>query len=105
MSSTTSLSQQLTNARLMAEGLKKRIDVVSKVGITETRATDIETLMNIVATLDNEQEALKAQLKSKTAELMTMQKQLQDLMSETKKLVKIAAEKPDWGTFGINDKK
>lgn len=105
MSTTASLSQQLTDARLMAEGLKSHAEAVTRVGITEERATDIEGLMHRLASLDNEQEALKAQLKSKTAELTGVQKQLRELMSETKKLVKIAVDRTDWLAFGIGDKK
>ena len=56
MDSNVSLSQLLTDARLMAEGIKKRIDAVAKVGIDEARVSGIEVLTRSVAALDTEQE-------------------------------------------------
>lgn len=99
------LSEQLSQARLMAEGLKKRSDVVSKVGLTEERADEIANLAKALASLDNEQEELKSALKLKTAALDEKQKELSAVMAEAKKLVKIAVDQNDWLTFGINDKK
>ena len=105
MGSKVSVSEQLSQARLMAEGIKKRVDVTTKVGLTEDRATQIETLSAALAKADSEQEELKAQLKTKTAEVDEAQSKLNDLLSEAKKLVKIAVDKNDWLTFGISDKK
>ena len=42
MGSNTSLSQLLTDAWLMAEGIKKRMDTMVKVGIDEVRVSGIE---------------------------------------------------------------
>lgn len=105
MGSNTSLSQLLTAARLMAEGIKKRMDTVAKVGIDEARVSDIEALTKSVAALDTEQEELKSLLKTKTAALEAEQKKLRAALSEAKKLVKISVEQSDWLTFGINDKR
>ena len=105
MSNYVSLAQQLTDARLMAEGLKKRADVVAKVGIDEAKTAELETLAQKLAALDNEQEELKARLKTKTAELSAAQKKLKDMLGETRKLVKVAVAQSDWLTFGISDKK
>ena len=105
MGSKTSLSQLLTDARLIAEGIKKRMDAVAKVGIDEARAAEIETLTKSLAALDTEQEELKSLLKTKTAELEAAQKKLRAAVSETRKLVKISVEQNDWLTFGISDKR
>ena len=105
MGSNTSLSQLLTDARLMAEGIKKRMDAVAKVGIDEARVSDIVALTKSVAALDTEQEELKSLLKTKTAALEAEQKKLRAALSEAKKLVKISVEQSDWLTFGINDKR
>lgn len=105
MGSMLSLAEQLSSARLMVEGLKKRADVVSSVGITEAKTEELEKSASALAALDTEQEALKAQLKTKTAEIDAEKKKLAELMSSTKKLVKIAVDKNDWLTFGISDKK
>ena len=76
MGSNTSLSKLLTDAWLMAEGSKKRMDTVAKVGIDEARVSGIEVLTKSVAALDTEQEGLKSLLKTKTAEFDTEQKKL-----------------------------
>ena len=100
-----SLAAQLSAARLMAEGLKKRMDAVSTVGITEAKAKELEDLTATLAALDAEQEELKSALKSKTASVDEAQKRLADCMATMKKLVKVAVDKNDWLTFGIADKK
>ena len=76
MGSNTSLSQLLTDALLMAEGIKKHMDAVAKVGIDEARVSGIEVLTKSVAALDTEQEELKSLLTTKTAEFDTEQKRL-----------------------------
>lgn len=55
--------------------------------------------------LDNEQEALKAKLKTKTAELDAEVVNLQALYSEAKKVVKMSVDQTGWREFGIEDKK
>ena len=95
----------VADERLMAEGLKKRADVVAKVGIDEAKTAELESLAQKLAALDNEQEELKALLKTKTAELSDAQKKLRDMLGETRKLVKVAVAQSDWLTFGIGDKK
>ena len=105
MGSKTSRSQLLTDARLIAEGIKKRMDAVAKVGIDKARAAEIETLTKSLAALDTEQEELKSLLKTKTAELEAAQKKLRAAVSEARKLVKISVEQSDWLTFGISDKR
>lgn len=105
MSSSTSLAQKLADARLLSEGLKKRADIVAKVGLGEGKAAEIDSLIQTITSLDNEQEELKARLKTKTVELAEAQKKLKETAGEAKKLVKIAVDKSDWLTFGISDKK
>ena len=99
------LSQQLTAARLMAEGIRKRAEAVAKVGIDEAKLGELETLTQSLVALDNEQEELKARLKTKTAELEATQKKLKETVATAKKLVKVAVPQTDWLTFGISDKK
>jgi hypothetical protein len=51
--------------------------------------------------LDNEQEDLKAKLKTKTAALDTKMSELDAMMSEARKVVKLEMEKECWKSFGI----
>jgi hypothetical protein len=55
--------------------------------------------------LDNEQEDLKAKLKTKTAELDSKIDGILKMMSEAKKIVKLKMEKEAWKSFGIQDSK
>ena len=97
--------QLVGDSRLMAEALKKRLDVVKRVGITEEAADALEGKANALHSLNVEQEELKAKLKAKTAEIDAAKKELTALLAENRKLVKIAVDKTDWLTFGISDKK
>ena len=105
MGNHTGLSDQLSAARLMVNGLKTNAEIVAKVGITEERTTAFEKVMNEAIVLDNEQENLKAALKNKTAELDAKQKEMTALLNEFRRLVKVAAGKNDWVSFGISDKR
>ena len=105
MGNKSSLSEQISSARLMADGLKKRADAVSKVGITEEKMQELEAETAALAALDSAQEELKSALKIKTAELEEARKKLTETMSTMRKLVKIAVNQNDWLTFGIADKR
>ncbi|WP_191015633.1 hypothetical protein [Treponema zioleckii] len=100
----TSLAEQLSAARLMADGLKQKADAVSGVGITEAKVKELENLTELLASQNSEQEALKAALKNKTAAVDETRKKLSDCMSTMKKLVKVVVDKNDWVAFGISDK-
>ena len=102
--SKSSYSELLASARVMVDGLKQRADVVASVGLTEAKTKELEDLTSLLATLNSEQESLKAALKTKTAAVEKAQNELRALMGSTKKLVKVAVEKNDWLTFGISDK-
>jgi len=56
-----------------------------------------------VQTLDDEQEDLKAKLKTKTASLDSNIETLEKLLSEARKVVKLEMEKESWKSFGIAD--
>ena len=105
MGSKFTLSEQISSARLMADGLKKRADAVSRVGINEEKMKELEAQTAALAALDSAQEELKSALKIKTAELEEARKKLTETMSTMRKLVKIAVDQNDWLTFGIADKR
>jgi hypothetical protein len=54
-------------------------------------------------TLDDEQKDLKANLKTKTASLDSTIDNLEKLLSEARKVVKLEMEKESWKSFGIAD--
>lgn len=99
-----SYADRIAAAKVMLAGLKANIDKLSKWGIDQEFLTQYEQVFNEATTLDNEQEALKARLKEKTAALDEKMGVLDKLGSNSKKIVKMQTAKEAWKEFGIADK-
>jgi seryl-tRNA synthetase len=97
--------QILSNARLLAAGIRKNEALLSKRGITEERAQEIEALAKEVETLDSEQESLKARLKNTTEKLSLKTKDLKEMMATDVRIVKADIPQSLWKEFGIQAKK
>ena len=100
-----SYAEIINSAKVMLSGLKLNTERVGKRGITGEFITKLESIQKTAMDLDNEQEDLKAKLKTKTAELEGKIEELEKMMSEAKKVVKLEMEKESWKTFGIQDSK
>ena len=100
-----SYAEVINDVKLMVSGLKSNTDRVSKRGLDKDFISKLESIMVKSQTLDNEQEDLKAKLKTKTSELDNEMMELEKLMSESKKVVKLEMEKTSWRSFGIQDSK
>ena len=100
-----SYAEVINDAKLMVSGLKSNTDRVSKRGLDKDFISKLESIMVKSQTLDNEQEDLKAKLKTKTSELDNEMMELEKLMSESKKVVKLEMPQETWQAFGISDKK
>jgi len=98
-------ASQFVATKVMLSGLKANQAVLSKRGITPEFIAEFETIYQAVLEVDNEQEALKARLKTKTHEFLTLFKQMQQFQHEAKKLVKIEMPSASWQEFGIQDKR
>lgn len=96
-------AEVLNSAKVMSAGLGGHIERVSKRGISEDFIRQFESLRTDAMKLDDEQEDLKAKLKTKTAELDRRMGELLSMMSEAKKVVKLEMEKESWKSFGIAD--
>ena len=99
------LAIQVSDARVMADGIKSRLESVSRVGLTEAKAESLTALSDEIDALNSKQEELKALLKNQTAQIEAKLSTLATEYAEAKKLVKISVEQNDWKTFGINDKR
>ena len=99
----SSYAEIINSAKVMLSGLKSNSDKRARRGIDNAALTEVEGLYQTAQTLYNEQESLKAKLKTKTAELDTTLDDLSAKMSEHKKLVKIDIPKESWKEFGIAD--
>ena len=98
-------AETINSAKVMISGLKSNADRVSRRGIESAFVTKLESSYKNAQTLDDEQEDLKAKLKTKTASLEHELDTLNLLLSEARKVVKLEMEKETWKSFGIADTK
>lgn len=100
-----SYAELISMVEVMASGLKNNADEVAKRGISAEFVKEMEKLRTEAITLNNEQERLKAELKSKTESLNAKLEALSDKFSESKKVVKLSIPKTSWLEFGVTDKR
>lgn len=100
-----SFAQKLSDARLMAAGIRAHIEDLKSVSLGEEQAATIEAAVSALGELDNKQEKLKADLKTCTAELEAKSKSLGDAVLDAKKRVKLTISQSGWQEFGITDKR
>ena len=98
-------AQKLSDARLMSAGIKAHKDELAGVTLGEEQAAAMEAQFNKLRELDTQQEKLKAELKTCTAELDKQAKELDDALKDAKKRVKLTIPQSLWQEFGISDKK
>ena len=105
MSKSKSYAVQISNAQVMLSGLKANQEKLEKRGITDEFVTSLGSVLNNAIDKNNEQEKLKADLKSSTASLDAFLSQMAKLMSEANKLVKLEMPQEQWKEFGIQAKR
>lgn len=88
----------------MLTGLQANAEAVAVRGIDAAFIANLQTAITSSETLNGEQEALKAALKAKTADLDAQVVTLKAMHSEAKKVVKLAIDKARWLEFGITAK-
>ncbi len=98
-------AQELTEASVMASGIKTNEEALLKRGITAAFAAEIQSMIDACTQLNNEQEALKAKLKEKTEEFTQKMEELKAKTSEARKIIKLDIPQSHWKEFGIADKK
>ena len=90
---------------IMISGLKNNADRIQKRGIGKDFITNFEAKHGEIETLNNEHEALKAKLKTKTEELNEKLSERKVFEDEAKKVIKLEFDKSQWKEFGIDDKR
>ena len=98
-------AESINLTTVLVSGLKANSERVSKRGISTDFVSNLETNLNDVKNLNNEQETLKANLKSKTDSLNKKMDDMNALVDEAKKVVKLEFDKTQWKEFGIEDKR
>ena len=99
------LNSLLELLSLMAAGIKNHLGDLTSVGINEETANDLKAREQKLKELNAQQEELKSQLKEKTKELQDYIDETSKVYSDTKKLIKVKADKVNWRAFGIEDKR
>lgn len=102
--SKVSFAEITTRAQLMVTALKANAQRVSKRGIDEAFVTEMDGFTKEAVALNDEQEKLKADLKTKTDDLTAKLEELTKKYSEAKKIVKLDFPQTQWKEFGIEDK-
>lgn len=101
---TTSYSTRITNAKVMADGIKEMKDSLPH-GVQESDSTKLDGLRSEIEELNSKQESLKAELKSTTEALNNKEGEMDKLYNNLKKRIKLDVEQSLWRKFGIEDKK
>lgn len=98
-----SYSESISQVKVMLDGLTGNSGNLPK-GMDEAFLTSLTDSRTKVVRLNSEQEKLKADLKTKTAELDAETAIMMKLYAEAKKRVKIDYPREQWKEFGISDK-
>jgi seryl-tRNA synthetase len=97
-------SEKITRAQVMLSGLNNHLGQLERRGITAEFIDRLSAETAGAVTLNNEQEKLKADLKTKTAQLNGKLAEVAKLIAEAKKIVKLDVPKDQWKEFGMADK-
>jgi len=100
-----SYAEQISGAQVMVAGLRGNAAQVNRRGIDDQFINKLDSDRLTAATLNDQQEKLKADLKSKTAELDAKMAEMGKELAEAKKIVKLDFPQDQWKQFGIEDKR
>ena len=98
-------AEQISGAQVMVAGLRGNAAQVNRRGIDDQFINKLDSDRLTAATLNDQQEKLKADLKSKTAELDAKMAEMDKEFAEAKKIVKLDFPQEQWKQFGIEDKR
>ena len=100
-----SFAESINNAQVMYAGmLNNEVEVAKRGWSVDKTRQELGGTREAAIALNDEQERLKAELKTKTSELEAKLAQLNTLMSEATKVVKLGFPQTQWKEFGINAK-
>ncbi len=103
--STPNFAKLMDDLNVMSGGITTRLTSISSIGITAADATALAAYAQELKTLNNTQEDLKAQLKTKTAELEAKIAEAKAKHAKLSKMIKVVAPQSEWLAFGITAKK
>lgn len=101
-----SFSDLMTNSQIISDNIKLNSEKVGRYGLDlPAFTTEMDADILQANSLNQDQERLKSQLKTKTEELNAVSNKLQQSYSLGKKTVKMAEPQANWVAYGIIDKK
>lgn len=98
-------AEQLNNAQVMSVALGANLETLKKRGMSDEFIAALVGLHSQITIKNSEQERLKAELRTATAEMEALMAQLHGQMKEAIKVVKLEVPKSQWVEFGIVDKR
>ena len=98
-------SEQIAKTQLLLTGLKKNAALLKNKGIDEQFIGKLENDSSLAATIDQEKDKLKAEVKTKTIQAYAKMREIQKQVLAAKKIIKSDFDKSKWLDFGIADKK
>jgi hypothetical protein len=105
MMATKTYAEQISKAQVMLAGLKGNAEQVARRGLDTAFLEKLEADRVSASTLNDEQEKLKADTVTKTAQLEAKLADLAARMSEAQKIVKMDFDQSRWKEFGIDAKR
>jgi len=102
---TKSYAEQINDVGVMSIGLTNNAQDVATRGWDANRTAKFKGLLKTAIDFNGEQEKLKADLKQKTAELDAVMSDINIMLSEARKIVKLQFPQEKWKEFGIQAKK
>ena len=95
----------ISDAQVMSSGMQNNAAEATNRGWSTAKTNELNNARATAITLNDEQERLKAELKMKTAALDTKLSEINALMSEASKVVKLGFPQAQWKEFGISAKR
>lgn len=102
---TKTYAEQINKAEVMLSGLKGNAEQVARRGLDKAFQDKLGADHDLAVALNNEQEKLKADLVTKTAQLEAKLAELASEVSEAQKIVKMDFDQSRWKEFGIDAKR
>jgi len=98
-------ADNINQTTVMISGLRNNSERAKKRGLDSSFVQGLETDLNEVRNLNNDQESIKAKLKAATDALNKKMESMNKKLDEAKKVVKLEFDKTQWKEFGITDKR
>ena len=100
-----SYANSINDVQVMTTGLQNNATEASQRGWQKANNDRLISARAEAIALNDQQEKMKADLKSKTAELSAKMAEIDMQMKEAKRVVKLGFPQPRWTEFGVADKR